>query len=1050
MTRAAMNALRLWLGVGVALLAAGAAVATTSSLAEAQQPPAAPSQVTVTRADGTLTASWPSVTGATSYHVTYTSDNGKSWSLAALNHPADSNTDPVTSITSITIEGVSNSATYTVGVRARNSTGDSGWRNSPAVGPYTPPPPPPVPRVPSGLTATAAEGIVALSWDDPSDPTITSYEYRSRHDAVAWSAWTAVPDSDAATTYHTLTGLTNGTEYRFKLRAVNDGGASRAAPDAHPWYVAATPTAPAPPARPAGLAATAGDGRVALSWDDPSDPAITGYEYQQRWAGVAWSAWTAVADSGATTTSHTVTGLTNGTEHRFKLRAVNAVGNGKAAPAASPWYVAATPVDLPPPDVPAGFTATAGDGSVALAWDDPSDSDITRYEYSQRTAAAWSAWTAIADSGATTTAHTITGLTNGAEHGFKLRAVSDNGTGAAAAAAATPAPALPAEPPNVVVIFTDDLGYKDVSFNGATDISTPNIDELADTGVTFTRGYTAAALCTPSRVGLMTGRYPMRSGVQVNWVYLPQDPEDPLYGLDRTEKTVATYLQGADYRTGLVGKWQIGFADGLRPRDRGFDYFYGMLAGGHLYWSGNDATSNNSYLYPLSEDVPYHWLLGSESRQLVDFTRVKPYLTDALTDKAIDFINAAASTTDPWFLYLSYNAPHNPLEAPAALIAKYRALGHDENRSRYLAMVDSVDQNVGRVLDAISDADEREDTLVFFLSDNGGVVGSEGWADNGALRLGKGSLYEGGSRVPFVASWPGRWPAGTTYDKPVISLDIAATAMAMAGVKADSGLPLDGVDLDSYVRSPSAGDPHEALYWHWSNAYGSNINASYAAVSGDMKLVKEAGTESVELYDLSSDPGEANDLFDETSTDTSQARTDAERLRKLWNSWNDDNKTGLYLGYGEYKSLQPWERAARTRQFRCQAEGGSPMQIGTNFKLGAGSSSGASTLSSTPSTGAAAAISVTSFGGATWDYTLPSGHTFVNAELRWRKNNTNDVNDWTGQSSKVFTSRCVYSHKIPGLSTGVAYKAKLVVTTRDSGQTDHTLNSNTVTFTASI
>ena len=126
------------------------------------------------------------------------------------------------------------------------------------------------------------------------------------------------------------------------------------------------------------------------------------------------------------------------------------------------------------------------------------------------------------------------------------------------------------------------------------------------------------------------------------------------------------------------------------------------------------------------------------------------------------------------------------------------------------------------------------------------------------------------------------------------------------------------------------------------------------------------------------------------------------------------------------------------------------MQIGTNFKLGAGASSGASVLSSTPSTGAAAAISVTSFGGATWDYTLPSGHTFVNAELRWRKNNTNDVNDWTGQSSKVFTSRCVYSHKIPGLSTGVAYKAKLVVTTRDSGQTDHTLNSNTVTFTASI
>ena len=1016
-------------------------VAATPSVS----PPAAPTGLTATAGNGSVTLTWedPSDTTITSYEyqMRWTGVAWSAWTTAAGSGATT---------VSHTLTGLTNGTEHRFKLRAVND-GGTGQTAPAAHPPYvaaTPSAPPP-PAAPTGLTATAGNGIVALIWNDPSDTTITRYEYQMRQAGHAWGSWTTAAGSGATTVSHTLTGLTNGTEHRFRLRAVNDGGTGPTAPAAHPWYVAATPSAPPPPAAPTGLTATAGNGSVTLTWEDPSDTTITSYEYRKRWTGVAWSAWTTAAGSGATTVSHTLTGLTNGTEHRFKLRAVNDDGTGPTAPAAHPWYVAATPSALPPPAAPTGLTATAGNGSVALAWNDPSDTAITRYEYqSRQSGGAWSAWTAIADSGATTVSHTLTGLTNGTEHGFKLRAVNATGAGAAAAATATPATPLPAAPPNVVVIFVDDLGYKDVSFNGATDISTPNIDELADTGVTFTRGYTAGPLCTPSRVGLMTGRYPMRSGVQVNWIYFPQDPEDPLYGLASTEKTVATYLQAAGYRTGLVGKWQIGSADGLRPRDRGFDYFYGMLAGGHNYWGGNDSTSNNSYLYPLSEDLPYHWLLGTELRTLVDFTEVKPYLTDALTDKAIDFIDAAASATDPWFLYLPYTAPHNPLEAPAALITKYKALGHDDNRSRYLAMVDSLDQNVGRVLDAISAAGERDETLIFFLSDNGGVAGHQDWADNGALKWGKGSFYEGGVRVPFVASWPGRWPAGATYTRPVISLDIAATAMAMAGVNPDAGLPLDGVDLDGYVRSPSLGDPHEALYWHWWDSWDTSRTATYAAVSGDLKLVKEMSTESVELYNLSSDPGEATDLFDETSTEASQARTDAERLRTLWNSWNDDNKVSLYWGYGGYKSLQPWERAARTRQLLCQREGMTPLQIGTDFKIGA-AASGAAALPSALSSGAAAAISVTSSGGATWDYTLPTGHTFVSTELRWRQHNTDDINDWTGRSSKVFTSRCDYLHKITGLSTGTAYKAKLVVTTRDSSQTDHTLDSNTATFTAS-
>ena len=762
--------------------------------------------------------------------------------------PPRPNTDPNTNTTSITIADVDNSKTYIVGVRARNNHGDSGWRNSPAAGPYTPPP-----DAPTGLTATP------------------------------------------------------------------------------------------------------GDGTVTLTWDDPSDSSLTSYEYNMRWTGIGWQPWTAIADSGAATTSHTVEGLTNGTKYRFHVRAVNASGAGTAAPNAPPWYITATPQAPPPPATPK---------------------------------------------------------------------------------------------PNVVVITADDLGYNDVSFNGATDITTPNIDKLAQTGVTFTRGYVSAPLCTPSRVGLLTGRYPLRSGVQVNWVHLPQDPEDPLYGLAPTEKTVATYLQEAGYRTGMVGKWQIGSADGLRPLDRGFDYFYGMLGGGHIYYDyGVDSTSNNSYYYPLSEDVPHHWLLGGNYQQLVNFTEVKPYLTDALTDKAVDFITAAASTTDPWFLQLSYNAPHNPLEAPADLVSKYEASGHGHDRARYLAMIDNLDQNVGRILGAVTAAGERKNTLVFFLSDNGGPMT---WADNGALRGGKAGYHEGGIRVPFVASWPGRWPAGANYDKPVINLDIAATAMAMAGVTPDAELPLDGVNLDGYVRAAETGGPHEALFWHWWNPGNQGNDSGYAVVSGELKLVKEEADGGVELFDLSSDPGEATDLFDETSTTPSQARTDAERLRALWNSWNDENQVSLYWGLDEYRALQPWTRAAKTREIQCANGKRQPLQIGTDFLPAEASSGGSAVPATGQGTGGTPALSVTEFGGATWIYAVPAGHTFSNAEIRWLQRGSEDLGDWSGYSSQVFNSECVYSWQIPSLSANAAYKAKLLVATLDSGGQTHYLESNTVVFPPSM
>ncbi len=203
-------------------------------------------------------------------------------------------------------------------------------------------PAPPAPAAPTGLTAASGNASVTLVWNDPSNATITGYEYRMRWTGVGWQDWVAVPSSGASTSSYAATGLTNGTEYRFKVRAINAGGAGRTGPSADPWYVAATPQTPTPTA-PTGLTATAGKGSVTLTWDDPSNSSITRYEYRMRWTGVGWQGWVAIPNSGAATASHKITGLTNGTEHRFQVRAVNAAGAGKAAPNAHPWYVSATP-----------------------------------------------------------------------------------------------------------------------------------------------------------------------------------------------------------------------------------------------------------------------------------------------------------------------------------------------------------------------------------------------------------------------------------------------------------------------------------------------------------------------------------------------------------------------------------------------------------------------------------------------------------------------------------------------------------------------------------
>lgn len=464
--------------------------------------------------------------------------------------------------------------------------------------------------------------------------------------------------------------------------------------------------------------------------------------------------------------------------------------------------------------------------------------------------------------------------------------------------------------PNIIVIFVDDLGHNDVGFNGATDIETPNIDRLANEGVVFTSGYVAHPTCGPSRAALLTGRYPARYGMEINVAYAPLDRN---LGLPVEEKTFASHLKSAGYRTGIVGKWQLGAAPPFHPLNRGFEYFYGFLAGGHDYFRVDTSRLDNDYLLPIIDNRSATGLDG--------------YLTDVLTDRAVEFVTD--SRRDPFFLYLAYNAPHAPLQAPPELILKYSHIP-DRSRRAYLAMIDSLDTNVGRVLDALENAGRRDNTLIFFLSDNGGVHPSEthpdlNWADNSPFRSGKNDFFDGGVRVPFAASWPNGLRQGIDYPDMVSSMDIAATAMALAGVEQDPDRPLDGVNLIPFLRQETFVEkPHRALFWRAWSGYPHRIG--YAVRADSAKLVKPFGDrEQPAFYDISGDPGETRNIIDHYPDE-------AEYLAALWNEWNSQNVANLLPWNSNYQAIMYEARSDFTLGFGAKRIDDSPYEISlSNF-----------------------------------------------------------------------------------------------------------------------
>jgi arylsulfatase A-like enzyme len=417
--------------------------------------------------------------------------------------------------------------------------------------------------------------------------------------------------------------------------------------------------------------------------------------------------------------------------------------------------------------------------------------------------------------------------------------------------------------PNIVLILADDLGVHDLGCYGADLHETPAIDGLAREGMQFLRAYSPSPVCTPTRASLMTGKHPARLRMTI-WsegsLKGPTDRRmlqaDSLHDLPRTEMTLAKHLQAAGYLTASVGKWHLGDANHA-PEAHGFDV---NIGGTH--WGA-----------PASFFFPYRGSgrFGAEMRYVphLEFGREGEYLTDRLTDEALRVIDAGAAKHQPFFLYLAHHAPHTPIEAKASDVTHFESKlrpGLFHRNPVYAAMVRSLDESVGRVLGRLRERGVETNTLVVFASDNGGYLGTDARqtipvTTNAPLRSGKGSLYEGGIRVPLLVKWPGVTRAASTSAEPIVLTDLFRTLMTAAGLAAPAGLPEDGVDLAGLMREPGSKLGREALYFHYPHYYHAPKTAPASAVQvWPWKLVEHLEDGRVELFDLGKDPGEAKDL----------------------------------------------------------------------------------------------------------------------------------------------------------------------------------------------
>ncbi len=446
-----------------------------------------------------------------------------------------------------------------------------------------------------------------------------------------------------------------------------------------------------------------------------------------------------------------------------------------------------------------------------------------------------------------------------------------------------------AKQPNIILLVADDLGYGELGCQGNPEIPTPHIDSLANNGIRFTQGYVTAAFCSASRAGLMTGRLQNRFGYEFNPIGAQN--EDPDAGLPVREKTIADILVDAGYITGIFGKWHLGGTAKYNPIRRGFDEFFGFLHEGHYFvpppydrtttwlrrrvlpgggkgrWFSPDGrliySTHMGYTEPdYDADNPIY-----RAGQPVE---EEQYLTDALTREAVDFIERNQSAQ--YFLYVPYNAVHSPLQGAQAYMERFSHI-QDIQRRIFAAMLSNLDESVGAILESLKKNKLEQRTLIFFISDNGGPT-KELTSSNLPLRGGKGSVYEGGIRVPFLMQWKGVLEARQTYSHPVSSLDIFRTAAAVSLATIPSKPHYDGKNLIPYLTGMNPERPHTELYWRQGN--------KTAIRHEDWKLLKNpvrGQTPRWELYNLAEDFAESKNLAAENPARLSQ-------MIERWTDWN--------------------------------------------------------------------------------------------------------------------------------------------------------------------
>jgi len=394
-------------------------------------------------------------------------------------------------------------------------------------------------------------------------------------------------------------------------------------------------------------------------------------------------------------------------------------------------------------------------------------------------------------------------------------------------------------PPNILVILTDDQGYHDVSYYGTKDLRTPNMDQIAKDGMRFDNFYANCPVCSPTRAALLTGRY--QDYVGVPGVIRTQ--ADNSWGcFDPKAQTLPTALKQADYHTAIIGKWHLGLESPNTPNERGFDYFHG--------WLGD---MMDDYVAKRRHGINYM----RRDQQTID---PAGHATDLFTQWSVDYINERSKTNKPFFLYLAYNAPHFPVQPPADWLEEVqkREPGLPPKRAQLVAFIEHLDDGIGKVIKALKESGQYDNTLIIFSSDNGGHLPS--LANNGPTRDGKQSMYEGGLRVPTAISWPGKIKAGAISGQVNLSMDLFPTLLEAAGIKADKNI--EGRSFFNVLMGETpAAEPNRPLYFtrrEGGREYAGQC--SYALRLGDWKLVKNTPFQPLELFNLKADPLETKDL----------------------------------------------------------------------------------------------------------------------------------------------------------------------------------------------